>query len=99
MWRKGDKINRRSSVTHNENGWMSRSRLSGGPLVNEQIRDLLDLAIPKKGVFDELPAGTKVEMYCVVYSQHGRPDISLSPTLIREMGEIGAGLSFDIYVL
>lgn len=98
-WLKGDLVHPKAINTHKENGWMFQLQISTDTPFRQQMQTLLDLAIPKKQLFLNLPNDAEIEINCVVYSIHGRPDISLSSAMIKAVGEINAAIDFDLYQL
>jgi hypothetical protein len=99
IWRKGELIHDRLQVRHGENGWMRSSGLTPDKSTEEQVRALIHALVPAKERFATLPDEAAVSILCVVYSEYGRPDISLPAGLVRKIADIGAGVEFDLYCM
>lgn len=98
-WLRGDDIYPRTIVKRKENGWLLQSKIAPDIRVIKHIENLLAITLPKKNHFEKLPEGTDVAIYCVVYSEFGRPDISLKPDMVKAIASLGAALDFDLYTL
>jgi hypothetical protein len=98
-WLKNEVIHKRALIRHKENGWILQSGLPRDTPIKIQIEDLLGVVLPRKQLFQKLPQGSKIAIYCVVYSTLGRPDISLEPEMVKAIAELGAALDFDLYQL
>ncbi len=96
---KGDDIYPRTIIKRKENGWLLQSNIAPDIRVIEHIENLLAIALPQKNHFEKLPEGTDVAIYCIVYSEFGRPDISLKPDMVKAIASLGAALDFDLYTL
>ncbi len=99
QWKKGDIIDPRMKRRRENNGWMLESGLASDTTVDQQVKVLAEIFLPIKERFLALPKETMVAVNCVVYSTHGRPDISLPSDLVKAIGEIDADLDFDLYQL
>jgi Domain of unknown function (DUF4279) len=98
-WLKGDVIYPKVKVRRKQNAWMLRSNMPNDTPFVTQLQSLLDAIMPKKELFSKLPPNSGVEISCVAYTTHGRPDISLPADMIKAIAEIGAELNFDLYQL
>jgi hypothetical protein len=99
QWERGDVIDLRVTRRRGNNGWMLASGLSTESSVQQQIKVLLEILLPRKERFMVLPEGSRVAINCIIYTNHGRPDISLSVDIVSAIGSINAGLDFDLYLL
>ncbi|MGH8467791.1 MAG: DUF4279 domain-containing protein [Gammaproteobacteria bacterium] len=98
-WLEGDRVHPKAIIKHKQNGWVLQSPLPKETPFRQQLQTLLDMVTPKKQQLLNLPSGTDIEVSCVVYSEHGRPDISLEPDMVAAIAEMRAGLDFDLYTL
>ena len=65
----------------------------------DPFKNLLAIALPKIKFFKKLPVDSVLSIYCVVYSELGRPEISIETDIVKGIASIGAALDFDLYTL
>ncbi|MCU0544308.1 MAG: DUF4279 domain-containing protein [Oscillatoriaceae cyanobacterium Prado104] len=100
IWRKGDPINSRGTMRHQENGWT----------VYSQIEKSADLEEHINSVFEQLQAGWvplvelckcyAAEIACVIYYRSGSvPAIHFDRDIVDRAAKLNAEIDVDLYVL
>lgn len=99
-WRLGEKVDDRSVLRYQHNGWRLTSGLPKQRDLEEHVESVLTQIRSSWSVLTQLGATYDAEMACVVYSYGGdRPPIHLSKGVLRRVSELNADIDIDLYVL
>jgi hypothetical protein len=98
-WKKSDLIDKRALIKYKENGWRVSSSLSKNENLKTHIEDLLQIIIPHKAKFRNLPSFCCIELSCCIYVYHEVPEISFSVSTVKLLSELQAEIDVDLYYL
>lgn len=74
--------------------WGLRSKLSNEDPLSAHLESLLAILEPSQEQILKLSEQNTVDFYCSLYSQNG---FQLSPHLLRQTANLGAGFGVDVY--
>ena len=99
IWRKGDAISAHQSRVHEENGWLLDAPGSPHAPMEKQLEAMLHIIEPRVEAFGKLPAGSEVELSCVVYEdeEDDRPCIEFSVKAVNLLARIGGLIYFPAH--
>lgn len=72
---------------------------SGAPKtapLNRHVADILGQLTDSYAAFYDLPKGTTITLRCTVIPEGDLPLLRVDPESLRSLGQIGAGLEFDV---
>ena len=99
-WRKGDLRGERPVKPSGDSGWVIASSSSDRVRLEPHIVSVLE-KVSSVDRLRDLPPESKRYLSCEVTTLEGTsgPDITISPTILSRLAEIGAELSIDSYFL
>lgn len=99
IWLKGEKRHAKGILVHNENCWELRSTLSHPAKLVDHVQELVSKLAPLQKVLAGLDTLSSKQLCCSL-SIYGddRPEISLPPSILRAICDLGAGLDIDLIV-
>lgn len=96
-WRKGDK-RANTVIVEKHNGWLLDSALPRSAPLESHIDSLLKRLSPHVEKIKKLSRNDDVELSCVVYAS-SPPPLNFPKPMIHQLGEMGASLDVDLYVM
>ena len=96
-WRIGDKRGK-TIIEQKNNGWILESGLAESAPLDMHIEALLQRITPYADRIRSLSSQDTVELSCVVYAA-APPALNFSSCVIGQIGELGASLDIDLYIL
>lgn len=100
VWRQGDKVHPKAINQHKENGWLlSSPSEEANSSVDEQVRALSEIVLPRIDNFMKLPEGAETELSFIVRAYEYMPSISFSLDTISFLSRLKASVDIDVYDL
>jgi len=97
---KGELITHEGSIRHKSNGWSLKSKKvsSGYFEFIDSLNHIVSIIKPIKKKFLLLPPKSKIQLYCVVFSNREfRQQIDIDSDILKLLSEINANLVFEFY--